>query len=663
MPPTDDLCGADRPERVPHKKVGKRPFAEPVPTAALDAAVAATASSDLVTNGNSAILPPAATSGADNGKEKQNPSASQSTAKKPKKVLPQPFAATCGADNERTEETPVLGKKPKSVPPLPIAATCGADNNRERKMPASCLLDTSFEYNSRKLQLLTLPGFQGLPARLLDKLLPRPASLATNFLKDRQRFVLVLDEHTDAESSLLFACKACQPEPAELIFEMSIQRDEELYMLNDNFFKELCEACCAGRTAGIIGSPPWRSWSVLRHFPQSGSPDPVRDRSATGCWGSDSLRKTPQTSEEKKEVDRESLGLLRQFYLLHLSSESESGPGFYMDHPADPMVFSKTEHAKTCASWWSTKHCGALSSAYDMGVLSFIQGQMGADSDDWTSSMTNLDLAHLHTLPLLSASAGPATEWPGETWSTYKPSRTLGLRVAISNAMAAHLGKKNTEASDRPRTAALDLAPNSKVEFVQVDNRNRPLRDGGGKTSPGRVKPAIRRPSALNPVTKILLGLAKASTVHALIMNSVNKGGLDKNHPVPQEFIRECRTAVGSHYQWPQSIYSDIPSGQPFLLHMVSGLGKEAGDCDWAYPLDLVEGVPLGVDSPPLPCEHVWPTKEEMAKCSEDQEPEEPRSHDNYTSATEFEDEIEATFEEEKEMGLTLGPMDLETAA
>ena len=223
-----------------------------------------------------------------------------------------------------------------------------------------------------------------------------------------------------------------------------------------------------------------------------------------------------------------------------------------MDHPADPMVFSKTEHAKACASWWNTKQCSALSSAYDMGVLSFKQGPMGAESDDWTSSMTNLNLAHLHTLSKLSSSAETSTKWPRKTWSTYKPSWTWGLRVAISNAMAEHLGKKNTEASDRPRTAALDLAPNSKVEFVQVNNWNRPLRDGGGKTSPGRVKPAIRRQSALNPVTKILLGLGKASTVHALIMNSVNKDGLDKNHPVPQEFIRECRTAVGSHYQWPQ---------------------------------------------------------------------------------------------------------------
>ena len=96
---------------------------------------------------------------------------------------------------------------------------------------------------------------------------------------------------------------------------------------------------------------------------------------------------------------------------------------------------------------------------------------------------------------------------------------------------------------------------------------------------------------------------------------------------------------------------------------MLSKVAKEAGDVDWQYPLEIVEGVPLGVDSAPLPCEHVWPTKEEMSKCPEDQEPGEPCSKDNYTSAGDFDGEIEATFEEEKEMDMTLGPMSLESAA
>ena len=122
--------------------------------------------------------------------------------------------------------------------------------------------------------------------------------------------------------------------------------------------------------------------------------------------------------------------------------------------------------------------------------------------------------------------------------------------MAMCNAMATHLGQDVTVASDRARVAAVDLAPNSKVEYVQVDNRNRPLRDGGGKTSPGRVKPAIRRSCSLNPVSAILLGLAQASTVHSLIMSSVNKDGLDKSYPVLEDFITQCRNAVGSHYEW-----------------------------------------------------------------------------------------------------------------
>jgi hypothetical protein len=235
--------------------------------------------------------------------------------------------------------------------------------------------------------------------------------------------------------------------------------------------------------------------------------------------------------------------------------------------------------------------------------------------------------------------------------------------MATAGALASHLVRDNTEASDRPRVSAVDLVPNSKVEFVQVDNRNRPIRDGGGKTSQGRVKPSIRRPSAWKPISSLLLGLAKAGMVDALILNSVNKDGLDKKHPVPEKFIDSCRQAVGLHYGWTWDTCSSVSDGQPFNLYLLSNIAKQAGDCDWSYPLDLVEGVPLGVDSPPLPCDHVWPTKEEMAKSSEDQEPDPPCSHDNYTSAAEFASQIEATFEEEKEIGPTLGPMDLATAA
>jgi hypothetical protein len=152
--------------------------------------------------------------------------------------------------------------------------------------------------------------------------------------------------------------------------------------------------------------------------------------------------------------------------------------------------------------------------------------------------------------------------------------------MAIVAALASHLEKDNTVASDRPRVAAVDLVPNSKVEFVQLDNRNRPLRGGGGKTSQGRVKPAIRRPSALKPVCSILLGMAKASMVDALIMNSVNRDGLDKRHPVPDDFILACRQAVGEHYGWSWETCNSVPDGQPFNLYLLSNIAEQASDCD-----------------------------------------------------------------------------------
>jgi hypothetical protein len=172
----------------------------------------------LSAEGNSYKPLTAATNGADNGKRKQKPSdcspdedstktgtsspvAALSRADnrrkktrsypgakhwKPKPTLSSAIAATHGADNNLKEGSPNLVNgiahswKPKLLFHSPIAATHGADNNMEGK--ATCLVyphSESSGYNLKKLQLLTLPAFLGLPDKQ-GKLLPRPGSVATN---------------------------------------------------------------------------------------------------------------------------------------------------------------------------------------------------------------------------------------------------------------------------------------------------------------------------------------------------------------------------------------------------------------------------------------------------------------------------------------------------
>ena len=371
-PQTDDLCGVDKHDRVPRLREDKRPFA-PTPQGKGSTSSADQDGDDSEEEQISVNPITAATSGAENSVRKQNLTTSRTESKKPGKVLPQPVAATNGAENKREKKLPLPGENSeKQVLPKPIAAALGADNNGHRDVPVSSDKSrTSFDYNSRKLQLLTLPGFQGLPERLLDKILPRPGSVATTFLNNTPTTILVLDAGLEAKSSVESTSRMCQPALEKIMVEIDVGRNVEHDILNDNFYKELCEACCAGRTAGITCSPPRKTWDIMRHSTKTGAPGPVRDRSSHGCWGTSVL-----TEDGEKHLDRESLSLLRPFYLLHLACESGSAPGFFMEHPADPCAHSKSRHAQLCSSWWCTEQCTALSAAYTMGVLSFKQRQL-----------------------------------------------------------------------------------------------------------------------------------------------------------------------------------------------------------------------------------------------------------------------------------------------
>ena len=212
MPPTDDLCGPDKPDRLPVKKVGKRPFASSHTNESNDPVTIDDKDCVDPTTGNSAKPRPAATNGADNGEGKQTTSTRGTNEfASPKKVLPLPVAATSGADNNRKREMPLQGreqKKPKLALPHTTAATNGADNSEMEESPVDGVVNqTGFDYNSRKTLLLTVPGFQGLPERILNKILPRAGSVATNLLRQKQKVILVLDAGQENDTSLVKATR------------------------------------------------------------------------------------------------------------------------------------------------------------------------------------------------------------------------------------------------------------------------------------------------------------------------------------------------------------------------------------------------------------------------------------------------------------------------
>ena len=167
---------------------------------------------------------------------------------------------------------------------------------------------------------------------------------------------------------------------------------------------------------------------------------------------------------------------------------------------------------------------------------------------------------------------------------------------------------------------------------VQLGFRTRPLRDGGGKPSPGRLVPPLRKNTGITSLGQRIIDIT--SEFNQAVQMSISCG--EKNHPFSDAALRNIRQC----------------------------LAKASGDPDWKYPLTLQEGVPIGVDEPTLTSPGVWPTKEELRGSPDDWEDlPSPTGRHNYDSAEAFSDSIKETFVEEKAMGLVEGPFTKQEAA
>ena len=161
------------------------------------------------------------------------------------------------------------------------------------------------------------------------------------------------------------------------------------------------------------------------------------------------------------------------------------------------------------------------------------------------------------------------------------------------------------EVKDRPTST-----PTSRIQalldptvLVRLGFKVRPLRDGGGKPSPGRQPPPLRKP----PPVLVELGkkiLALASPWSTKVFDSIHKQ--EKVHPFPEDLLTNVRALI-----CPASDSSCSP-GQPFYLEHIQFLAQLAGDPDADYCTTLKQGVPLGVDTPVLRSPDIWPTKEEL---------------------------------------------------
>ena len=112
---------------------------------------------------------------------------------------------------------------------------------------------------------------------------------------------------------------------------------DSVLLSRQSFFSQLCVSAWNGHIQGTGGGPNCRTWSILRWFPKPGLPKPVRGRQEPDCWGFSVLE-----ASEAKDTDNDSLLLLRQLLLSHISKMRYKGPGL-------PCASWNTQRIPSCA--------------------------------------------------------------------------------------------------------------------------------------------------------------------------------------------------------------------------------------------------------------------------------------------------------------------------
>ena len=451
------------------------------------------------------------------------------------------------------------------------------------------------------------------------------------------------------------------------IIALDIKRSEDQDILQGDLYSQLCVSAWNGNIQGT----GCRTWSILRWFPKPGFPKPVRGRREPDCW-----RFSVLETSEAQDTDKDSLLLLRQLLLSHISNMRYKGPGLpwcFLEHPEDPKLCSMSPSADRCSTISQTQAVQAWIMAMGLTLIHFDECELGQSAVKSTVLATDLPLHHWQGLHCTHEKHDRAPGMSSSDLSRYPPEMMQGLSTAIlqhiamegsefplevrANSLQPTGGVPAPEVVDRPSTTPVSRlqALLDPTVMVRLGFKVRPLRDGGGKPSPGRSPPPLRKPApSLVELGKKILQLA--TNVVDKVIESIHRQ--DKHHPFPPDLLEQVRSLVPGSNQ-------DTPfDGQPFFLDHLRSMAEMAGDPDFQYFEILKTGVPLGVKEPPLKSPGIWPTKEELKGESPlDGALEDPRGRGNYASAEIHSDDIRKTFLEERDMDMVLGPLTAQEAA
>ena len=137
------------------------------------------------------------------------------------------------------------------------------------------------------------------------------------------------------------------------------------------------------------------------------------------------------------------------------------------------------------------------------------------------------------------------------------------------------------EASDRPvvtsKHQALQTAQEIDKDEVMITTgfKQRPIRDGGGKPSGGRLRPERRRRSNLAAVGAALLTASTKAGMLQQAFESVST--MQKEQPLEEHQLETLRNTICKHL--PGAGYK-VTEGQPFYLHLISDMAHLGNDPD-----------------------------------------------------------------------------------
>ena len=167
----------------------------------------------------------------------------------------------------------------------------------------------------------------------------------------------------------------------------------DAWNMNGDVYKVFLWAAMTSKIKGVIGGPPCRTFSAMRHNQVPGGPEPLR--SAEHPWGLPTLSAAQRSYAHK---DTELIARQIFLYLVAQVAREEDQVGFVLEHPADPNNFLEGEGYP---SLWNTHLMKMLEKEEEKWGLrkrTFDQGALGHPCRKPTTVIENLGMADLEGL-------------------------------------------------------------------------------------------------------------------------------------------------------------------------------------------------------------------------------------------------------------------------